>query len=81
MIELYKYVFNNKDKYIGEKTALSNIILSVIMEEENEQRTVKNIELLNTIRERKTRLEKMMAAFSVEMKSNKLQFNQSIMDS
>ena len=55
--ELYKYCFNNKDRYIGEKTALSNIILMVIMEEENEQRNHKILELLNLIRERKTELE------------------------
>jgi hypothetical protein len=79
ILELYKYYFNNKDKYIGEKTALSNIILSVIMEEENEQRSAKNIALLNTIRERKTRLEKDMAAFALEMKSNKIKFKDSMM--
>ena len=79
ILELYKYCFNNKDKYIGEKTALSNIILSVIMEEENEQRSAKNIELLNTIRERKTRLEKDMSTFALEMKSNRMQFKETMM--
>ena len=43
---------NYKDKYIGEKTALSNIILTVIMEEENHQRNKQMIELLNSIQQR-----------------------------
>lgn len=43
---------NHKDKYIGEKTALSNIILTVIMEEENHHRNKQIIELLNLIQER-----------------------------
>jgi hypothetical protein len=57
IIELYKYCFNSKDRYIGEKTALSNIILTVIMEEENEQRNHKITDLLNLIRQRRTELQ------------------------
>jgi len=50
--KIYKYCMNYKDKYIGEKTALSNIILTVIMEEENHQRNKQMIELLNSIQQR-----------------------------
>jgi hypothetical protein len=46
----------NKDKYADENTGLSNIILTVITEEDNEQRTKKMSELLNKIRERRYKL-------------------------
>jgi hypothetical protein len=43
----------NKDKYADENTGLSNIILTVITEEDNEQRTMKMSQLLNEIRKRR----------------------------
>jgi hypothetical protein len=46
----------NKDKYADENTGLSNIILTVITEEDNEQRTIKMSQLLNKIRERRAEL-------------------------
>lgn len=52
ILETYKYFANHKDKYIGEKTALSNIILTVIMEEENYQRSKQIVELMNEIQKR-----------------------------
>ena len=52
MSDIYKYCANHKDKYIGEKTALSNIILTVIMEEENYQRSKQIVKLMNLIQER-----------------------------
>lgn len=52
IVETYKYFGNHKDKYIGEKTALSNIILTVIMEEENYQRSKQIVELMNEIQKR-----------------------------
>jgi len=55
-ISFFRFFFTNKDKYIGEKTALSNIILTVIMEEENQHRNIQILDLLNLIRERKTTL-------------------------
>jgi hypothetical protein len=72
-IELYKYCFNNKDRYIGEKTALSNIILTVIMEEENEQRNHKITDLLNLIRQRRKELEEQQAQFDAKKKQYGLQ--------
>jgi len=63
--QLYKFFMTNKNKYAGEKTALSNIILTVIMEEENEQITSKMLELMNQIRERKAFLESKMNEYSV----------------
>jgi hypothetical protein len=56
IIDTYKYCANDKDKYIGEKTALSNIILTVIMEEENYQRSKQIVELMNLIQERYNRI-------------------------
>jgi len=56
IIDTYKYCANDKDKYIGEKTALSNIILTVIMEEENNQRSKQIVELMNLIQERYNRI-------------------------
>jgi len=79
--EIYKYFFINKDKYISEKTALSNIILTVIMEEENEQRTEKNQELLNRIRERKARLEKDTDKFEIDIKHGIMAMKSSMMGS
>lgn len=58
MDKIYKYVINHKNKYIGEKTALSNIILTVILEEENKQRTKQIKQLLNQIEERYNKLNK-----------------------
>lgn len=55
-MEIYKYCANHKDKYIGEKTALSNIILTVIMEEENHQRNKQILKLLNLIQERYSKI-------------------------
>jgi hypothetical protein len=59
---LYDYLRNwfrpHKSKYdLSDKTSLSNIFLTVIMEEENEQRTQKIIELQNIVRERKAAIE------------------------
>jgi hypothetical protein len=59
-----------KNKYTEKKTALSNIILNVIMEEEDEQRNYKIIELLNIIRERKTFIESKMTEYDLAMSSN-----------
>jgi hypothetical protein len=56
LAELYKFFMTNKDKYADENTGLSNIILTVITEEDNEQRTKKMSELLNKIRERRYQL-------------------------
>ena len=47
----------NKDKYADENTGLSNIILTVITEEDNEQRTRKMRNLLNQIRDRRAKLD------------------------
>lgn len=57
IIYIYKYCANHKDKYISEKTALSNIILTVIMEEENHQRNKQMIELMNLIQMRYTKIQ------------------------
>jgi hypothetical protein len=56
LAELYKFFMTNKDKYADENTGLSNIILTVITEEDNEQRTRKMSQLLNKIRERRAEL-------------------------
>ena len=56
LAELYKFFMTNKDKYADENTGLSNIILTVITEEDNEQRTHKMSKLLNEIRDRRYRL-------------------------
>ena len=56
LAELYKFCMTNKDKYADENTGLSNIILTVITEEDNEQRTHKMSKLLNEIRDRRYRL-------------------------
>lgn len=56
LAELYKFFMTNKDKYADENTGLSNIILTVITEEDNEQRTIKMGKLLNKIRERRATL-------------------------
>jgi len=56
LAELYKFFMTNKDKYADENTGLSNIILTVITEEDNEQRTKKMSQLLNQIRDRRYRL-------------------------
>jgi hypothetical protein len=53
LAELYKFFMTNKDKYADENTGLSNIILTVITEEDNEQRTIKMSQLLNEIRKRR----------------------------
>lgn len=57
LAELYKFFMTNKDKYADENTGLSNIILTVITEEDNEQRTRKMSNLLNQIRERRAKLD------------------------
>jgi membrane protein insertase Oxa1/YidC/SpoIIIJ len=57
LAELYKFFMTNKDKYADENTGLSNIILTVIIEEDNEQRTRKMSQLLNQIRERRAKLD------------------------
>jgi hypothetical protein len=57
ILETYKYFANHKDKYIGEKTALSNIILTVIMEEENYQRSKQIVELMNEIQKRYNKIQ------------------------
>ena len=49
------------------KTSLSNILLNIIMEEENEQRNYKMFELLNTIRERRTFLEMKMTEYDLAL--------------
>ena len=54
--------FNKQNKDIDKKTSLSNILLYVIMDEENEQRTDKINMMLNEIRKRKTDIEKKMGA-------------------
>ena len=56
LAELYRFFMTNKDKYADENTGLSNIILTVITEEDNEQRTIKMGKLLNQIRERRATL-------------------------
>ena len=56
LAELYKFFMTNKDKYADENTGLSNIILTVITEEDNEQRTIKMGKLLNQIRGRRATL-------------------------
>jgi len=71
--DFYKYAVNNKDKYVGEKTALSNIILRVIMEEENEQRNKHIIDLLNTIRERRTYIESKLAEYDLAVSTKRRQ--------
>jgi len=65
-ITLYKHFFNNKDKYVGEKTALANIILKVVMEEENEQRAEDILRLLNQIKERKRVIEHFITETSIQ---------------
>ena len=65
-ITLYKHFFNNKDKYVGEKTALANIILKVVMEEENEQRAEDILRLLNQIKERKRTIENFITETSIQ---------------
>ena len=80
LLEFYKYVANNKDKYVGEKTALSNIILTVIMEEENEQRNKNIIELLNNIRERRTYLETKLTEYDVAISTKRRQNSFESMD-
>ena len=57
LAELYRFFMTNKDKYADENTGLSNIILTVITEEDNEQRTIKMRELLNQIRDRRYKLD------------------------
>ena len=57
LAELYKFFMTNKDKYADENTGLSNIILTVITEEDNEQRTRKMRNLLNEIRHRRAKLD------------------------
>ena len=66
IITLYKHFFNNKDKYVGEKTALANIILKVVMEEENEQRAEDILRLLNQIKERKRTIENFITETSIQ---------------
>ena len=66
IITIYKHFFNNKDKYVGEKTALANIILKVVMEEENEQRAEDILRLLNQIKERKRAIENFNTETSIE---------------
>jgi hypothetical protein len=65
IISIKNEIKKENNKYIETKTSLSNILLNVIMEEENEQRSHKIIELLNHIRERKTFLEKKMQEYNM----------------
>ena len=60
------WCFNEQNKDIDKKTSLSNILLYVIMDEENEQRTYKIIQLMNNIRERKSFLEHKMKEYDMD---------------
>jgi hypothetical protein len=51
---------------VGEKTALANIILKVVMEEENEQRAEDILRLLNQIKERKRTIENFITETSIQ---------------
>lgn len=87
-LEVYRYFFINKDKYVGEKTALANIILKVIMEEENEQRAKDILRLLNKIKDRKRKLEdhskketEEATKFGVTIKNGSMKMDQQMMTS
>jgi len=77
--QIYNYLTNHKDKYIGEKTALSNIFLTVIMEEEDEQLNSKIVELWNNIRTRQTDLKIKLKEYNMYVSSkNNLEFDSNI---
>jgi hypothetical protein len=77
--QVYNYITNHKDKYIGEKTALSNIFLTVIMEEEDEQLNTKIVELWNNIGRRKSDLKTKLKEYNMYVSSkNNLEFDGNI---
>lgn len=77
--QIYNYLTNYKDKYIGEKTALSNIFLTVIMEEEDEQLNTKIVELWNNIRRRQSDLKMKLKEYDMYVSSkNNLEFDSNI---
>lgn len=65
---VYKYLKKDRPE---NSTSLSNILLNIIMEEENEQRNCKMFELLNTIRERRTFLETKMTEYDLTLSKSK----------
>jgi len=67
--DVYKYLSNYKDKYIGEKTALSSFILQVIMEEEDEQRKADISALSNSIRDRKKIVEAKLKEYGISQET------------
>ena len=66
---IYKWMKNNDRP--ENSTSLSNILLNIIMEEENEQRNYKMFELLNIIRERRTFLEIKMTEYDLALSKSK----------
>jgi hypothetical protein len=73
-----KWCFNEQNKDIDKKTSLSNILLYVIMDEENEQRTYKMIQLLNNIRERKSFLEDKLKEYNLVLSTDENRIVQTV---